>query len=132
MLTIQFNTYTPWCCGTVSPTCAELKCQCLEGKAHRESVTLQETGIHLGMSISSEFLTKDSNENKLRIFLAFCNLLVNNSLVSRCKTFPVAKSDKVPPSLRLQNIFQQHTFIFKKRHISCYLELVSETSSQSK
>lgn len=72
MLTIQFNTYTPWCCGTVSPTCAELKCQCLEGKAHRESVTLQETGIHLGMSISSEFLTKDSNENKLRIFLAFC------------------------------------------------------------
>lgn len=72
MLTIQFNTYTPWCCGTVYPTCAELKCQCLEGKAHRESVTLQETGIHLGMSISSEFLTKDSNENKLRIFLAFC------------------------------------------------------------
>lgn len=61
----------------------------------------------------------------LKSFLGLLsNLLASNSLVSKCKTFPVAKSDKVPSSLCLENIFQQHTFIFKKRHISCYLELV--------
>lgn len=41
----------------LQPVFSELKCQCSEDKAHRESVKLQEKGTHLEMSTSPEFLT---------------------------------------------------------------------------
>lgn len=72
MLFLQFNMYTHGSSGTSSSTCAELKCQCSGVKAHRESVARQETGTHLGMFTSSEFLTQDNNKNSLRMFLTFC------------------------------------------------------------
>lgn len=57
-------------------------------------------------------------------FLAFCNLLVNNSLVSRCKTFLLSNLTRSQFLLSAFRTFFNNTlFSFKKRHISCYLNL---------
>lgn len=48
-------------------------------------------------------------------------LLANNSLVSKCKIFPVATSDEGPPSVCLGNVFSTTHFYLLRRCISYYL-----------
>lgn len=48
--------------------------------------------------------------------------LVNNSLVQDARLSLLPNLTKVPPSLRLQNIFQQHTFIFREKTYFLLLE----------
>lgn len=69
MLIIPFNTHTLELWHFLLNLC-RAENACLEDKAQRESVKLQETGTHLGMSTSPESLIED-NKNRLTILTSY-------------------------------------------------------------